>query len=54
MDRREFSTLLPMLFAAPALAATAEAQASGSPATAAPAPLASPACWAYQLAIAAA
>ena len=40
MDRRQFSALLPMLFAAPALAATAEAQASGSPATAAPAPLA--------------
>jgi mannose-6-phosphate isomerase-like protein (cupin superfamily) len=38
MDRREFSTLLPMLFAASALTATAEAQAPVSPA--APASLA--------------
>ncbi|MGA3162341.1 MAG: cupin domain-containing protein [Terracidiphilus sp.] len=37
MDRRAFSALLPMLFAAPALAATAEAQTSGSPAAANPA-----------------
>ncbi|MGD0295308.1 MAG: cupin domain-containing protein [Terracidiphilus sp.] len=36
MDRRAFSALLPMLFAAPALAATAEAQTSGSPAAANP------------------
>jgi len=40
MDRREFSTLLPMLAAASALMATAEAQAPGSPTAAAPAPLA--------------
>jgi mannose-6-phosphate isomerase-like protein (cupin superfamily) len=37
MDRREFSALLPMLFAAPALTATAEAQAAGSQTAAAPA-----------------
>jgi mannose-6-phosphate isomerase-like protein (cupin superfamily) len=40
MDRRTFSALLPMLFAAPALAAKAQAQAPASPAPAAPAPLA--------------
>jgi len=37
MDRRTFSALLPMLFAAPALAAKAQAQTPASPA---PAPLA--------------
>jgi len=31
MDRREFSALLPMLLAAPALAATGESKATGSP-----------------------
>jgi mannose-6-phosphate isomerase-like protein (cupin superfamily) len=40
MDRRTFSALLPMLFAAPALAAKAQAQTPASPAPAAPAPLA--------------
>ena len=39
MDRRAFSALLPILFAAPALSATAEAQTPASPAAAA-APLA--------------
>ncbi|MGA2888329.1 MAG: cupin domain-containing protein [Terracidiphilus sp.] len=39
MDRREFSALLPMLFAAPALAATAEAQMAGTPTAATPAAL---------------
>ncbi len=36
MDRRQFSALLPMLFAAPALSATAETQAPTSPTPAAP------------------
>jgi mannose-6-phosphate isomerase-like protein (cupin superfamily) len=40
MDRRTFSTLLPMLFAAPVLAAKVQAQTPASPAPAAPAPLA--------------
>ena len=40
MDRRTFSSLLPMLFAAPALASATEAQALGSPAPATTAPLA--------------
>lgn len=35
MDRREFSALLPMLFAAPALASAAEAQLPVSPTAAA-------------------
>lgn len=39
MDRRTFSSLLPMLFAAPALSVTAEAQAPGSPIAAIPAAL---------------
>ena len=39
MDRREFSTLLPMLFAAPALAAKAVAQTPGAPAATTPATL---------------
>jgi mannose-6-phosphate isomerase-like protein (cupin superfamily) len=39
MDRREFSTLLPMLVAASALTATVEAQAPALPVHAAPAPL---------------
>jgi mannose-6-phosphate isomerase-like protein (cupin superfamily) len=39
MDRRHFSALLPMLFAAPALTSAAEAQAPGSPTAPAPAAL---------------
>jgi mannose-6-phosphate isomerase-like protein (cupin superfamily) len=42
MDRREFSALLPILFAVPALAATAEAQTPGAPTVAAPAASATP------------
>jgi mannose-6-phosphate isomerase-like protein (cupin superfamily) len=37
MDRRQFSALLPMLFAAPALAPAADAQASGASNSASPA-----------------
>ena len=40
MNRREFSALLPLLFAAPALAPNAEAQATGSQPAGAPAQLA--------------
>ena len=40
MDRRTFSALLPMLFAAPALAAKAQAQTPGSPIAPVPTPLA--------------
>jgi mannose-6-phosphate isomerase-like protein (cupin superfamily) len=39
MDRRQFSALLPMLFAAPALTSTAVAQTPASPAATAPAAL---------------
>jgi len=39
MDRRQFSTLLPMLLATPALATVADAQAVGSPMASSPAAL---------------
>jgi mannose-6-phosphate isomerase-like protein (cupin superfamily) len=39
VNRREFSVLLPVLFAAPALAPNVEAQAAGSQPPASPAPL---------------